>query len=612
MGEVWAGQHIEGRTPVAVKMVISKRARNPHYLSLFRNEVRVAAGLAHPSIVTVFDQGLVPEQAERLTGGRLLAGSPFLVMERVDGGSLGDLPGRLAWSELRRVLLEILEALAHAHARAVIHCDLKPTNVLLMPGARNLKLTDFGLAHALQAQGGERSDRFIAGTPAYMAPEQFEGRSGDYGPSTDLYSLGCVAFYLSTGKPPFGDARDVETLWAGHLYEPPPPVDPKLPVPAGFEGWIRRLLMKEPDERFQCAADAAAALRAIAPDERDGSARTAPLGLVAAIDSTMTSMATLPASTMPAQPADHRTWRAFATSEPPAAIMPPVPESWRAPHDSAAPKAAMVTRLAMHGLRTIPLVDRETERDRLWASLREVHETRRAGAVVVRGAAGCGKSRLAEWLCERAHEVGAATTLKAVHGAVPGPGDGLLPMFARYLRVAGLSRSEVVARTEAVFRHRPSAAIDARTLGELLWRAGSERVGMTEHAEEHVLIMRLLGLLSSARSIVMWLDDVQWGRASLEFALRVMESQKRFPCPILLVLTAREEALVDHPAEAELLAELLRGSGCTELLLGPLPRAYWPALVEDRLGLSGELAVRVEERTAGNPLFAIQLVSNSA
>src|SRR5207245_2239031 len=120
---------------------------------------------------------------------------------------------------------------------------------------------------------------------------------------------------------------------------------------------------------------------------------------------------------------------------------------------------------------------------------------------------------------------------------------------------------------------------------ELLWNADSERAGMTEHVEEHVLIMRLVGLLGGTRSVVMWLDDMQRGRASLEFALRLMESRERFPGPVLLVLTAREEALVDHPAEAELLGELIRGPGCTELPLGPLPREYWPALVEDRLGL---------------------------
>jgi tetratricopeptide (TPR) repeat protein len=277
--EVWRATHVplarrvaggesgRGGASVAIKVVTAQHAREPRLIETLETEARAAARLDHPAIARVLDHGIVSPDAEALSDGRFAAGSPYLVMELASGGTLEAVPRPFAWDDLVRTLLVLLDALAHAHARGVIHRDLKLANVLLAaegdlrPG---LKLTDFGIAHAL---GGELSPEHQAetahgGTPAYMAPEQIMGEWRDYGPWTDLYALGCLAFALANGELPFRGAHPAATAYM-HLEQPPPALGPDAPRVAGFEDWLHRLLAKRPFARFQRAADAAWALRAI-------------------------------------------------------------------------------------------------------------------------------------------------------------------------------------------------------------------------------------------------------------------------------------------------------------------------------------------------------------
>src|SRR5688572_26071033 len=147
MAEVWRGVHARQKVPVAIKVITSSRARHPEFLAAFQNEVQAVARLHHPSIVMIFDHGAVPAESARASGERLTAGSPYLAMELASWGALDRVRLPLKWDDLLRILLSLLDALAHAHARGVIHRDLKPGNILLSapndirPG---LKLTDFG------------------------------------------------------------------------------------------------------------------------------------------------------------------------------------------------------------------------------------------------------------------------------------------------------------------------------------------------------------------------------------------------------------------------------------------------------------------------------------
>ena len=194
MGTVWRGVHRAQELPVAIKFVLSKSGGSTDLMERFADEVRAVAGLDHPGIVSVFDYGRVPASLEASTHGHLIADSPWLAMELITGGTLRSAPPK-NWAELHDCLQAILKALAAAHARGILHRDLKPDNVLFASQSdvrAGLRLVDFGLAFLDEGQG-EADEQKAAGTPRYMAPEQFAGRAS---PATDLYGLGALAVAL--------------------------------------------------------------------------------------------------------------------------------------------------------------------------------------------------------------------------------------------------------------------------------------------------------------------------------------------------------------------------------------------------------------------------------
>ena len=269
MGVVWLGAHAGTGERVAIKAVTSAKGERFH--DAFEREVQAVAGLFHPGIVSVYEQGVVTPDASGVTRGAFPEGSPFLVMEYAALGDLTELESP-AWAHAREVLIEILEALAHAHARGIVHLDLKPENVLIQRegerGAR-VKLTDFGLAFA---SSDRRSDAHIhssgiVGTPAYMSPEQYEGRWRDYGPWTDLYALGCVAYELVSGRLPF-TSKSVIGLANAHMNKAVPGLTPRFDVPDGVDAWLKTLLEKRPEARYATASDALHALLELSGRER--------------------------------------------------------------------------------------------------------------------------------------------------------------------------------------------------------------------------------------------------------------------------------------------------------------------------------------------------------
>ncbi|MBH25483.1 MAG: hypothetical protein CMH57_13750 [Myxococcales bacterium] len=518
MGEVWRGVHRVQQVPVAVKVMTGARARQRRYREAFLNEVRAVATLNHPGVVMIFDYGTVTAEAEERSARRLVARSPYLVMELASRGSLDQIRGIIPWSDLKRFLISLLDALAHAHARGVIHRDLKPGNVLvcadtdLRPG---LKLTDFGLAHA-QDETGPGLTQHRAGTPRYMAPELFEGNWRDYGPWTDLYALGCMAYEMCSNRPMF-DGQDFQSLKRQHLYEPPPALKARQPVPDEFESWLIRLVQKKPHERYQCAADAAWALMRMDLEAGSGNFNWS-MDLPAMGDSTnlMSNMSglgevstfffpelpwSMTASTM-MQPDDdiHRAATHMFQDRPvqdastylfpdydlaqsptylysgglpraqrqrrptygepieesasdPMAVAPaPMPPTWK--HAEAGPPSMQLVGvgLRLFELRTVRMVGREKERDTIWKQLKEVKQSGQARLVLLHGPAGVGKSRMAQRISERALEVGAATVLRATHDPMSASSEGLSRMVARHLGALGMRRPEIRRRTRKLLQ----------------------------------------------------------------------------------------------------------------------------------------------------------------
>jgi tetratricopeptide (TPR) repeat protein len=596
MGVVWRGVHRAWKVPVAVKLLTGKRAQDPEYLAAFRNEVRSVAGLSHPHIVLVYDHGTVSRRAAELSLGQLRAGTPYLAMELCEAGSLSRRPP-MAWTDVRDVLLCLLDALAHAHARGVVHRDLKPGNVLIGGERPGIKLTDFGMAAPTD---GDADSLLLGGTPAYMSPEQIEARWRDFGPWTDLYALGCLAWAITTGEPPFPTDRAL----LAHLRQDPPAYRPRMNVPPGFEDWLRALLVKDIGGRVSRAADAAWTL----------------LGMPVS----------MPGNTpVPAAPEDdtvrlplqgHRVTLVWPRAAPPEQTArqlprPPIPSDWRRPPSPPAWTHLRGAGLGLWGLRRIPMVDREAERDALWEALRAAGE--RARAVVLQGPSGFGKSRLAAWLVERAHEVGAATVLRVTHEPGGGPLDGLRGLLVRHFRLSGLEkREEVLNRVgEVLDRDGPDEEL-ALAITELVSPADDASpvaagvppamVRFRSLSERFGVLRRLITRLGQARPVVLWADDVAWGLQTLLLAQNLLTLE----APLLVVLTARDEDLAQRPIEAEALVTLLRRDGVSRISVGPLPPDHRRVLVRELLGLEGELAARVEARTEGNPLFAVDLVGD--
>ena len=611
MGQVWHGTHRDDGTAVAIKVLYGRFANETRFHQAFRNEVRAVASLDHPDIVGVYDYGEVDRLAADQSRGQLAERCPYIVMELVSGGTLSRRAGKAQWPEIREVLLSLLDALAHAHARGVVHRDLKPGNVLV-DQVGDVKLTDFGLAHAVEELGDGAP--FQAGTPAYMAPEQFDGHWRDYGPWTDLYALGCLAYTLIQGGPPFGTTR----TWAGkshaHQFTPPPRLRANVPLPDDFDGWLETLLAKDVSHRYRRAADAAADLLLLGdPQGYPANPIVTDWGRSESEEQTLV-LPILGEAVTAVRPDDDPTL-VFAdggAATPPDTVLTlngitpsrlVIPGHWRreGPRSKIRLQGAGI---GLYGLRTIPMVDRDDERDALWAALRRVQADRKADLILLHGPTGTGKSRLAEWICQRAHEVGAAITMRAVHGEVPGPGQGLSAMLDSLLRCFGLPRSEVRDR---LIRILGDDADDLEAVTEIL-RPSKQGRRFKVAAERYAVIARLLRRMCVERAIVLWLDDVHWGLDGLRFARWLLDRQHDQPMPVLIVATAVDEELADRPDEAAALAALR--PACAVIEIDALPESHRAALIRELLGLSDELAGRVEARTAGNPLFAIQLVGD--
>lgn len=213
------------------------------------DEIRAAARLVHPHIVTLLSAGK-------------LDGRWCLVMELVEGGTLADriALGRIAPVEAAGIARGIARALHFAHRQGVVHRDLKPANILLTVDGVP-KVADFGLAKRLDDSAGPTPGTWVKGTPAYLSPEAARGRSGEVGPSSDIYSAGVVLYEMLTGRLPFAGP---DWVVAGkHLDEEPvPPRRRRADIPEDLERICLRCLHKSPSERFADAGELAAELDA--------------------------------------------------------------------------------------------------------------------------------------------------------------------------------------------------------------------------------------------------------------------------------------------------------------------------------------------------------------
>jgi len=602
MGEVWAGEHHALRLPVAVKVVRGQRRSDPAYQRAFRTEVRAMAGLDHPHVVRVYDTDRVPTHAARASGGRLEAGAMYLVMERLAGDLAQQLQSSLDWRAFREITRALLRGLAHAHARGVLHRDLKPANILVN-SERVVKITDFGLAQLERLSEAPEA----AGTPTYMAPEQLYGRWREAGPWTDLYALGNVCWEMATGSPPFGVLSLREAVRT-HAVVPLPSLVPRMAVPTGLEPWLRRLLCKDPFERFQRCADALVALddvdRVRAWVEPGGMGaggihpEDAPTELTR--DQEPTSGGTEVLDDDDDDLPDATTWPAAAIASGPVHTQPPPMPPVAPPAPPSSPPL-LGAGLGLVAQRRPPLVGREAEQGQLWQALVEVDRRGHAWGVVLRGGAGYGKTRLADWLLEAAHEAGVAHAWRADHVSQASP---LAALVARVLDAEGLSGAAL--RDHLHDRLTILGLLDDLDPLQLLL---DPRPGEPVPAGRALfaLLEHLLAFHVRDRPLVLLLDDAALHQQSLQLARYLVRGPGRRH-PVLVLITADDEVLAEIPPARAALDDLLSGPRMSAMQTGPLPRNARRELVRSLLGVGSPLVDKVEALTDGHPLFAVELV----
>ncbi len=279
MGEVYRAVDSRLDRTVAIKVLAPHLSDDPLRRRRFEREAHVISSLNHPNICSLFDVGRQD-------------GVDFLVMEYLDGETLAArlTRGPLALKEVYAVATEVGDALDQAHRNGVIHRDLKPGNIMIANG--RAKLLDFGLATPTLGGGEARSlaasgtgaapltsEGTVVGTPAYMAPEQLDGREADA--SSDIFAFGAVLFEMLTGKPAFAGASAVRVMAAVLGTTPPAITDSRADAPPALGRLITRCLAKDPDERWQTVRDLVSELKWIAAEKEVPSpapaARTGPL-----------------------------------------------------------------------------------------------------------------------------------------------------------------------------------------------------------------------------------------------------------------------------------------------------------------------------------------------
>lgn len=252
MGTVYMAEHRTLPRRFAIKILKREMAEDPVFVERFRREAIAASRVVHPNVVYITDFG------------RLDQGDYYMVMEYLEGDELERIlerHGRLPLSRVLHIVIQLSDALDHAHSMGVVHRDLKLENVLLcrIRGRDDVvKLVDFGIAEILDPDEESKRKASIPGqvfgTPEYMSPEQATDQPQDG--RSDIYAMGVLAFELAVGEPPF--TGEPTQILLAHLQRPPPLPSsrlPGIPVPKGFDACVLRCLAKKPEERYQRAAE---------------------------------------------------------------------------------------------------------------------------------------------------------------------------------------------------------------------------------------------------------------------------------------------------------------------------------------------------------------------
>ena len=546
MGAVYRGFDPRLQRPVAIKLLAVAASDRDARARLLR-EARSCSALNHPHICTIYDVGEVE-------------GLDFIAMEFVDGQTLHELAqqGPLLFDQVVRTGCQVADALAHAHARGIVHRDLKAANVILASDGR-VKVVDFGIATRVDAAGTQRTTSELAGTETStgpivgtvyaMAPEQLRADRVDA--RTDIWALGVLLQEIAAGAPPFSGQTTFE-LTSAILRDPPAPLPAALP--AWFRTIVPRCLEKEAGRRYQKAADVLADLEALKPSASRG-----------------------PSAEEPHPPAGPHHARP----------LPPLLQSARAGSPTFVGRQAELEQL-----------------ERVWQQDRVRHRHMLALA----GEPGIGKTRLAAEFCVRRHADGALVLAGRCQEEALSPYQPFIEALEAYIDVTPLDELglQVDASGGALEVARLLPAL-ARLLPDL------PKVEPTDpESQRYRLFEAVSGLLTGpagGRPVVLWIDDLHWADKPTLLLLRhVLRASG--DSPLVVVATYRDTELGRTHPLADLLADLRRDQKLTRVALRGLPDADVGGLIASWIGrrAAPDFVHLVVDETAGNPFFISEIL----
>lgn len=578
MGQVFAARHSATLTPVVLKFLNPEIEARVPWATLDR-EIRAQAGLDHPNIVIIVDFGRVNDLEALASNGKFSLGQAYIAMEK---GELGSLESRLAmpinWIFAKRVLLAILDGLAHAHARGVIHRDIKPANVIGFKNPLRWKLTDFGIAH--QHGGSTEQTGLVIGTPQYMAPEQFLGAVHEYAPTTDLYALGCLAYEMVHGTPLYTHESMV-LLANAHMHFEIPKLDPRFAVPPEFEEWLHRLLAKDPLDRFRFAADAAYVLSQMPDlDATSISGILTPAPTMHTLAFVETQMTAPPGIT---ETGDFKKREPLA-SRPPVA---PMSGDWRR-FSVVGVNPLFGLSSALFQVRRVELSGRESERDRLWNRLARTSRSKRAHLHILKAPFGRGKSVLAQWLVERAHETGAADVLIV--------NQSLDDAVRRHMQ---LPPTQPETRIKRICDHFQISTDD--------WRFAAWTELANGKVSPHATYS-YLHQLAEIRPLLLWFDDLEQSPQNINVIDHILQNQDTLPSSMLILACVNSEALGNFTQCEQWIRAIEVHPDTTTTELRDLSAAEVETIIESLLSMDDASKISILTRANTDPSVAIFLV----
>jgi serine/threonine protein kinase/tetratricopeptide (TPR) repeat protein len=563
VGDVWLAKHRETGGHCAVKILNTQGDTRGSAERSFNREVRAMARLNHPSIIEVYDFGRTP------------SGSPYVAVENVPGHSLSKyVKGSWTWPQLWGVIDGLLSGLNHAHAHELIHRDLKPNNVLVIPlvsGGGAIKIVDFGIA--LTTPDANKHGRRIEGTPAYIAPEAAQGEVASIGPWTDLYSLGVILYEILTGRLPFYGRN----LLSHHQHTPPPElrVRSQVEAPPELLPIVSRLLCKLSSERYRSISELRRAIEHLPKpshiepllplDDSDDSYLD--FSMDGSIDFSLDELHDV-------------------TQEESMKLMP----------------MSSSVGVGLFHLRPPPLVGRKSSQEELESAAQAVLDGHGPQIVLIEGEAGLGKSRLVDWLRTRVEEWGLMMVC-TVRSEPQRSGGGLRQAILRLMGAPQATDAQAERILKACFKS-PAAIDNARSA---LWPQSDPHLSSLESGldleQRPRVAAQVLRDLAAGRPLMFWADDAHWspeGRV-LRLLSTLADQQSQ---PLLLIATLR-------PTQRRTVRSMRRAlinQNARHILLEPVPLKTLTASLSALVKLPEGLVELACAHSQGNPLIAVEAV----